>query len=98
MNQQEKDRIIKILQERKAILNCPRCANNNFTLIDGYFNQPFQPELSNNLVIGGPAIPSIAVICTNCGFLSQHAIGVLGLLPQQKQNSNDTTPKTNQTA
>ena len=98
MNQEEKDNIIRILQERGANLNCPRCGNNNFSLVDGYFNQPLQAQLNNNLVIGGPAIPSVAVVCVRCGFLSQHAIGVLGLLPAQTQNSNENTQETNTTA
>jgi transcription elongation factor Elf1 len=97
MDQAQKDNIIRILQERGANLNCPRCGHSNFSLIDGYFNQPIQPQLNNNLIIGGPAVPSVAVVCTHCGFLTQHAIGVLGLLPPA-QNSNENTQETNTNA
>ncbi|MCY3731419.1 MAG: hypothetical protein OXF98_08765 [Rhodospirillaceae bacterium] len=52
------------------------------TLVDGYFNQTVQDDMSE-LVIGGASIPSIVTACTNCGFLSQYALGALGLLPHQ---------------
>ncbi len=81
-SQEQKDKIIRALESRGAKQPCPRCGNNNFTLVDGYFNQPIQTELAG-LVIGGPSIPSIVVVCTRCGFMSQHALGVLGLLPQE---------------
>ena len=84
LSQDQKDRIIKALTERGARLPCPRCGNQNFTLVDGYFNQPIQTELGG-LVIGGPSIPSVVVVCTRCGFLSQHALGVLGLLPKEEK-------------
>lgn len=72
--------IIKTLQEKGAILPCPRCGNNNFTIIPGYFNQAVQTQLTG-FVIGGPSLPSAVIMCTRCGFLSQHALGPLGLLP-----------------
>ena len=35
----------------------------------------------NGIVLGGPSIPSIPIICNRCGFISSHALGILGLLP-----------------
>lgn len=91
MNPDEKTKIVKALEERKAILPCPRCGNKNFTLVDGYFNQSIQPEIGGGLVIGGPAVPSVVVVCVQCGFMAQHALGVLGLLPitQETAKSGD---------
>jgi hypothetical protein len=80
--EEQKEKIISALMSRGAKAPCPRCNNANFTLVDGYFNQPIQAELGG-LVIGGPSIPSVIVICTRCGYMSQHALGVLGLLPQE---------------
>jgi ribosomal protein L37E len=82
-NQDQKDAIIKVLSERGANLPCPRCGNNAFTLLDGYFNQVIQDE-PKGIVLGGRTIPSIVVACKRCGYLSQHAIGVLGLLPKEE--------------
>jgi uncharacterized protein YuzB (UPF0349 family) len=82
MNKLEKDEIIQKLIERGVDKPCPRCGNDAFTLIDGYFNQTIQDSVSG-FVVGGASVPSIVTACTNCGFLSQYALGSLGLLPHQ---------------
>lgn len=82
IKEEEKQRIIKALEEHGASLPCPRCGNQQFTLLDGYFNQTIQTELKG-MVIGGPSVPSVVVVCTRCGYMSQHALGVLGLLPKE---------------
>jgi len=79
----QKQKIIKALEERGARLPCPRCGNNSFTLLDGYFNQTVQTDLKG-MVLGGPSVPSVVVACNRCGYLSQHALGALGLLPQEE--------------
>jgi hypothetical protein len=81
-----KKEIIDALSKRKAQLPCPRCANQSFSLVGGYFNQPIQTELGG-LVIGGPSVPSVVVVCNQCGFMSQHALGALGLLPAEANPS-----------
>jgi len=79
-------KIVQALQDRDAMLPCPRCGNQRFTLVEGYLSHYIQKEPSS-IVIGGPSIPTVAVVCTRCGFVSQHALGVLGLLPEEgKQN------------
>jgi hypothetical protein len=84
ISEDEKKRIISILQEKGLRSVCPMCTNNQFTIADGYFANAIQSSVtSSNVVIGGPSIPTIAVICTRCGFVSQHALGALGLLPAQ---------------
>jgi ribosomal protein S27AE len=78
----EKTRIIAALEKAQAKAPCPRCGNLTFTLLEGYFNQPIQFELSG-YSLGGPSVPSVVVACNRCGFLSQHALGPLGLLPAE---------------
>lgn len=58
------------------------CSNQGFSLAEGYFNNILNFDLKGGMVLGGPTIPTIALICNNCGFTSQHALGVLGLLNQ----------------
>jgi len=76
--------IVSALRARSVGLGCPRCGHFNFTLADGYFNQTIQTELEG-IVVGGPSIPSVVTICDNCGFISQHALGALGLLPEKEK-------------
>jgi ribosomal protein S27E len=85
LSQETKNRIIEVLNTRLRAngraVQCPMCGHNNFAISDAYISNSLQDDFQN-IVLGGPSIPSIAVICTNCGFISQHALGVLGLMPQ----------------
>jgi len=36
------------------------------------------------MVIGGPSVPSVVTACNRCGYLSQHTLGTLGLLPKEE--------------
>jgi predicted nucleic-acid-binding Zn-ribbon protein len=84
---EQKNKIKRILDERGVSQPCPRCSNKNFTMAKGYFSQPIQAQLSGYLE--GRALPSIAIICDNCGYISQHALGSLGLLPPAVSESQE---------
>ena len=83
ITQEEKQRIILELNKRfgSSGIKCPMCGNNHFIIGDGYFNSFMQDDFKS-LNLGGPSIPSIPIICDRCGFISSHALGVLGLLPK----------------
>lgn len=93
MDTKKKEEIIRALNKKRVRLPCPRCGNSSFTLIDGYFNVLIQNDL-NIFNISGPSVPSIVTACIKCGYLSQHALGALGLLPTNGQeNKNDKKDK-----
>ncbi|OUN89256.1 hypothetical protein B5F99_18995 [Odoribacter splanchnicus] len=93
LTEEEKQKLVTELNKRIHGLNCPMCHNPSFIILDGYFNQPIQAEL-NGVMLGGPSLPSIGIVCNNCGFISQHALGVLGFLPKKDENKdNDTNSK-----
>jgi hypothetical protein len=79
-SEEHKNEIIRRLRDKGVRGECPMCGHKNFALAEGYFNHPIQTQLGGGLVLGGPTIPTVAIICTNCGFTSQHALGALGLL------------------
>lgn len=81
---EEKERIAQELSRKFGArdVKCPMCGNNHFIIADGYFNTFMQNDLKQTN-LGGPSIPSIPIICDNCGFISMHALGILGLLPQK---------------
>ncbi|MBQ6605119.1 MAG: hypothetical protein IIX17_05915 [Tidjanibacter sp.] len=82
----EKENIVNKLNERIKSIHCPMCHNSHFIIADGYFNHMLQVDLSQ-IQIGGPNIPSVAIICNHCGYISFHALGALGLLPVNQSNS-----------
>jgi hypothetical protein len=81
-----KTQIVKLLDERLRKFGqetkCPMCGNTHFAISDSYFQNVLQDDI-NTTTLGGPSVPTIAIICTNCGFVSQHALGILGLLPSE---------------
>lgn len=88
ISNEEKQKIVVELNKRinSGEIKCPMCGNKHFIIADGYFNSIMQDNL-NNIALGGPSIPSIAIVCNKCGFISSHALGVLGLLPKQTEES-----------
>ncbi len=82
LSKEQQEKIINTLKERGAKLPCPRCGNYDFTLLDGYFNQTVGSE-PGTIVIGGISVPSVVIACQRCGYLSQHSIRILGLLPEE---------------
>lgn len=74
----------KKLQEKGKNLVCSACGNNNFILADGFTNDLLQEKMAGGLVIGGPSIPQIVVVCSHCGHVMKFSAGILGLLPDQE--------------
>ncbi len=81
MNEQEKKDIVSAIEERSAYGPCPRCGQKKFTLLEGYVELRPKQSLSGRLsIFNTPTIPTVMIVCNNCGFMSQHALGILGLL------------------
>lgn len=74
-----KQKVVQILKEKGVTLTCPRCGNKAFTLQDGYVHHALTNNI-NTVAFGGNTIPSVITVCNNCGFISLHALGALGLL------------------
>lgn len=47
------------------------------TLIDGFINQPLQTEFTGGFVVGGPAIPMVAVAGNKSGRIYYFALKAL---------------------
>jgi ribosomal protein S27AE len=64
------------LEQKGALGSCERCGSGNFTLLDGYFRQDVQNDMQN-VVMGGPSVPTISMACSNCGNMSFFAVKAL---------------------
>ena len=80
MEQSRLNECIEALNSKGVKLPCPRCASNKFSIVGESFISI--NENPNVVTIGGPSIPTILVACDNCGYVTQHAQGPLGLLRQ----------------
>jgi len=91
MTPEQAQEVIQALKTRGVRLPCPRCGYGHFTLLEGFFSQPisgFPTAASGAMAFSaGPTVPSVVTACTRCGFLSQHALGVLGLIPGPPEGS-----------
>ena len=86
----EREKEILEVMEKSGVLNlCPICRNNKFQLQPGYFINVVQENIEK-IELGGESIPTVILICHNCGFVSQHSLGVLGLLSKSTlEEGND---------
>jgi hypothetical protein len=76
------ERIIAALREHGAAANCPRCGNEHFTLLPGIVAMVLQAP-GPNVALAGPSLPCATIYCTRCGFVSSHALGMLGFMDEK---------------
>lgn len=92
LTKEQKELIIRTLGEKGVKNVCPMCGSQHFILADGYFSNTLQVD-TKNVSLGGDGIPTIPIVCSNCGFVSQHALGVLGLLPKEENEEKKNEDK-----
>jgi len=78
------DIVGKKLLELGARLPCHRCGSKNFVILDDYSHLPMHKELSS---VPNMSIPVILAACANCGAITPHALGALGMLPPKKEEN-----------
>lgn len=88
LTNEQKENIVKILNERLENFQCPMCHKGPFTIIDGFFNMSLQGSLTS-YTLGGTTVPMVAITCNNCGFISLHALGALGLLESMSRTQKE---------
>jgi hypothetical protein len=84
----ERDTVIRLLLERAATRPCHRCGQDKFSVIDKYSSLSLQDEITGPLRLGGLSVPVVLVACDNCGAITAHAVGALGLLPKPKEGKD----------
>ena len=78
-----KNKIIEELKKRISNFECPICKHKEFVLGGGYFAHDLQQDLKSRQM-GGVNIPTVPLICKNCGYIAEFAVGTLGLLPKEE--------------
>lgn len=72
---QEKDNIQKAIEKKitSGVINDPE----GFILIEGFINMPTQNEVGGAFVLGGPTIPTVAVVGKTTGLIHTFALKIL---------------------
>lgn len=79
----EKERanaIIQALNKKGVNKPCPRCGHPHFGVV-----AETSIPLSNDPIFrfSDPVVPTVIIACNNCGFLTQHALGALEMVPEE---------------
>jgi ribosomal protein L37E len=82
MSEATAEEIIETLEARGVNKPCARCGKNRFSFVSKAM--VFIQDDFRNIEIGGKSVPTVTIACDNCGNLSFHAIGALGLLKEAK--------------
>jgi hypothetical protein len=84
-------KIVQTLKEKKAIKACPRCGTKKFAILNGFFNPIIDKDPGTISIQDSEGtvstIPCAVIVCKNCGFISQHALGRLEQLPKEEDGS-----------
>lgn len=86
MDNERKTKIAKALRDKGVKLPCPRCASINFEVV-GQTILPLNDN-PNNIILGGPGVPAALIACSNCGFVTFHALGALNLMPTTTEENS----------
>jgi predicted nucleic-acid-binding Zn-ribbon protein len=79
---QDRQKIVAAFEAKGVKLRCPMCNSAEWVLAENYTPLALQ-DMTTGLVIGGPSIPAIAVVCKTCGYISLHSSKVLVNLPEE---------------
>lgn len=77
LSEAQRKEIFAALEKRGVPRGCPMCGTNKWWIGDGYYDNALH-EYFKAFTLNGIGIPSVAIICENCGFISQHLLGALG--------------------
>lgn len=92
MTEEKKRQIASTLAKRTGIIACPICHQSKYTLLDGYFVDVIQDKYQG-MQLGGRLLPSVMLVCNNCGHLESFSLGALGLMESEdkKEGRNKNT-------
>ena len=75
----DKDQIVQLVTQKNISSTCPRCGKaTSWELVDGFVHFDVSADTEARQ-IGERAFPAVALACNQCGYLTFHATGPLGL-------------------
>jgi hypothetical protein len=87
--------VLQFFAERKVNTNCPSCGANVWSLIAGDLLVQLHVvpvTRSGAPDIGTNALPTIGMVCENCGHVRQHAAVALGLWLRDRRAKAELFP------
>jgi len=78
--------ILNRLREKNVNLPCPRCGTTKFDVLDGITN--IEVFRKSETTLNRVYIPTVLVICKNCGFICEHSFTSLKI-PEDNQDASN---------
>lgn len=76
----QRARIVEVLTERGVTKACPMCGQSaGRQVVDGYATTGLHAD-PTGITLGGRILPTVQIVCKNCGFVSLFSLGRLGLM------------------
>lgn len=72
-------KVERIFEAKKATLPCHRCGTDQFSILGEYVNFQLMEEQAGIKIVGKAVLPTVLVGCNNCGAVTFHATGILGI-------------------
>lgn len=72
-----REQIVQAINNPQRRRVCPYCGRGNLSALDGFINHQIQQDAGGGLVVGGRILPSIAIICQDCGNIQFVALKLL---------------------
>lgn len=88
MTNEQRQEIVRRLNERGATAPCSRCGHRQFEIIDYSKFWAIEDGDFGVTNLSAPVVPAVMIACTHCGAISFHALGPLGLLNNPQQGNN----------
>jgi hypothetical protein len=77
----EQERIKTWLAEKRAILPCPVCGNNGWSIAENLALGPL--FIPGGAFVIGAGFPAVLIVCTRCTFFRWHSAVAMGIVPQE---------------
>lgn len=84
IKEEDKKRILDLIIKRVERLECPICHKDHFSFVDGYSFDALADDY-HSVQQEGRILPYVMLVCDNCGFISQHALGTFDLITRQER-------------
>ena len=82
MDEKEKESVLKRFVEIIPHPECPMCHGHQFSVVDTYPINPVADDYRKPGPLIRRSIPTVAIVCVRCGFISQHSMAAMGLLEE----------------
>ena len=78
-----RDQIIHKIQDKTGSTKCTICHTGPLIIGDGIISLNLQKK-TRGLVLGGPHMPCVALVCSHCGHTHLFNLVTLGIIPGSK--------------